>query len=125
MTQGHDTISYEYRFGQNAPIPVILETLVLAVTAAESLHGRTKVRSDSQVHVNTSERLCFVEGLLPIAEDLARIFTGFLSRKCKADDFSVRQLIQPSGSTHEGGATLEELGMDSAIDPAIALRPAR
>ncbi|MBD3297053.1 MAG: hypothetical protein GF341_00195 [candidate division Zixibacteria bacterium] len=124
MNHGNDTISYEYRFGPSAPIPVILETLVLAVAAAESLHGRARVRSDSQVHVNTSERLCFVEGLLPIAEDLARIFTGFLSRKCKADDFSVRQLDQPSGSTHEGTSTLEKLEVDASGDQAITLRPA-
>jgi hypothetical protein len=52
---------YRYNFDSKVPIRDVEESLLLAVLAAESLHGRSLVRLDASFCLDSHKRSCVVD----------------------------------------------------------------
>jgi hypothetical protein len=90
--------SFHYRFAESVPEQELEETLMLAVLAVESLHGRSRVRMESRFNLDKAGRTCVIDASTDVGRDLARIFTGYSVREY--GERSVRiELSQTSGCT--------------------------
>ena len=83
---------YRYSFVPAIPMAEVEESLLLAVLAAESLHGRSRVRLDVSYAVDAGKRACVIDASPPVGRDLCRIFTGFLSHEFGERAFTVRRV---------------------------------
>jgi hypothetical protein len=83
---------FRYRFGTNAPIEEVEASLLLAVLAAENLHGEAVVRLDARHRFDAEARECVIDGASPAGLDLNKLFAGFLSREFGAGSFTVDRL---------------------------------
>ena len=83
---------YRYNFDSKIPIQDVEESLLLAVLAAESLHGRSLVRLDASFCLDPKKRSCVVDAATEVGRAIARIFTGFLSREFGEEAFRVERV---------------------------------
>src|SRR5262245_46043802 len=83
---------YRYQFGPQAPPEEVEATLVLALFAAESLHGEAQVRLDASHYLDAGGRACVIDASTAVGRDLNRVFVGFLRREFGADAFRVERL---------------------------------
>ena len=98
---------YQYTFNSKIPFEDIEGSLLLAVLATESLHGRSLVRLDASFCLDSNKRSCVVDGATDVGCAIARIFTGFLSREFGEEAFKVSRVeeAQPvSSEMKETGA---------------------
>jgi hypothetical protein len=72
---------YHYRFARTIPAREIEETLMLAVIAVESLHGRARLTMDGRYRFDKAQHLCEIDATTEVGMDLARIFTGYVTRE--------------------------------------------
>ncbi len=72
---------YRYEFGADVPLGDVEESLLLAVLAVESLHGRARVHLDASFRLDETTRTCVIDAGTEISRAIARIFTGFLTRE--------------------------------------------
>jgi len=86
---------YRYNFDSKVPIRDIEESLLLAVLAAESLHGRSLVRLDASFCLDSHKRSCVVDAATEVGRAIARIFTGFLTREFGEEAFKVERVGDP------------------------------
>lgn len=82
---------YRYAFGPSVPPGNIEETLLLAVLAAESLHGESRVRLDASYCFDAEKRTCVIDAGTDVGRDICRMFTGFSIREFGEDAFKVRR----------------------------------
>lgn len=92
---------YRYRFDSKVPIREVEESLLLAVLAAESLHGRSSVRLEASFHLDPKKRCCVVDAATEVGRAIARMFTGFLSREFGEDAFEVKRIGGVSAAAAE------------------------
>ena len=85
-------VLYRYNFDSKVPIRDIEESLLLAVLAAESLHGRSLVRLDASFYLDSHKRSCVVDAATEVGRAIARIFTGFLTREFGEEAFKVERV---------------------------------
>jgi hypothetical protein len=83
---------YRYAFEPSARMQDVEEALLLAVLAAESLHGRSRVRMDASYCVDAEKRACVIDATTPVGRDICRIFTGFAIREFGENAFKVRRV---------------------------------
>ena len=84
---------YRYNFDSKVPIRDVEESLLLAVVAAESLHGRSLVRLDASFRLDPQKHSCVVDAATDVGRAIARIFTGILSREFGENSFKVRCIL--------------------------------
>lgn len=92
---------YRYTFNADIPLREIEDSLLLAVLAAESLHGRSPVKLDASFFLETRKRSCVVDSTTEIGQAIARIFTGFLTREFGEDSFKVGRVAKTHATTPE------------------------
>ena len=80
-----------FTFESDVPMESVEESILLAILAAEGLHGAGKVRLDAAYHVNARKHACVIDVGSDVGRDVARILTGFLIREFGEDAFDVRQ----------------------------------
>lgn len=80
---------YRYTFEAEVVTEEVEATLVLALLAAESLHGEAEVRLDAAHYFDTDRRECVIDAGTPVGRDLARLFVGFLRREFGETAFTV------------------------------------
>jgi hypothetical protein len=98
---------YRYRFAHEVPLEEIEATLLLALFAAESLHGEAQVRLDAAHYLDKEQRTCIIDAVTPVGQDLNRLFIGFLSREFGADTFQVERVADKAvARTPEVAATV-------------------
>ena len=85
---------YRYRFERDVPMKEARESLLLAVLATESLHGRSLVRLDASFCLEEKKRTCVVDAGTEVGRHIARIFTGFITREFGEEAFRVERLGQ-------------------------------
>lgn len=85
---------YRYNFTAGVPFRDVEESLLLAVLATESLHGRSLVRLDASFCLEESSRTCVVDAGTEVGRHIARIFTGFITREFGEEAFRVERLGQ-------------------------------
>ena len=88
---------YRYRFDKSLPINEVEESLMLAVLAAESIHGRSAVRLASAFCLDSEKRSCVVDGGTEVGHHIASIFTGFLGKQYGDEAFKVERLKRKEG----------------------------
>ena len=62
---------YRYNFDSKVPIRDVEESLLLAVLAAESLHGRSLVRLDASFCLDSHKRSCVVDAATEVGRAIA------------------------------------------------------
>lgn len=79
------------RYTFKTPIPAgdIEETLLLAVLAAEGLHGQSQVRLDASYSFDEEKHACVIDCGSDVGRDVCRIFGGFAIREFGEDAFEV------------------------------------
>jgi hypothetical protein len=83
---------YRFRFGPEVSMEEIETTMLLALLAAEALHGEAQVRLDAGHYLDTAQRACVIDGGTEVGRDLNRLFVGFLRREFGADAFQVERV---------------------------------
>ena len=73
--------TYSYQIERGVPFEAVEESLLLAILAAECLHGTPQVRLDAVFRADAAKRACVVDAGTEVGRDIARLFTGFLSRQ--------------------------------------------
>ncbi len=86
--------TYSYHFDESVPISDVGETLLLAVLAAESIHGRARVQLDASFRLDETGRTCVVDAGTDVGRDIARIFTGYLTSEFGEQAFQVERLTE-------------------------------
>lgn len=86
---------YRYCFGPPVDIDEAEDSLLLAVCAAEGVHGQAQVRMDGGFLLEEAERSCVVDATTAVGETIARIFTRFLAREFGEDAFTVERVAAP------------------------------
>ena len=98
--------AYRYEFNEEVPIEEAEASLVLAIFAAESLHGEATVRLDVAHHFDVEKRACVIDAGTSAGKDLNRLFVGFLRREFGANGFSVERITaseQPAPAHEPAG----------------------
>jgi len=83
---------YRYRFERDVPMREARESLLLAVLAAECLHGESRVRLDADYRFSRQKRTCVIDATTDVGRDISRIFTGFAIKEFGEDAFQVERL---------------------------------
>jgi hypothetical protein len=83
---------YRYQFTEEVPLEEVAATLLLALFAAESLHGEAQVRLDAAHYLDKEARTCTIDAGTPVGLDFNRLFTGFVSREFGVDAFRVERV---------------------------------
>lgn len=82
---------YKYNFSKLIPMNDIADSLMLAALAAESLHGRSEMKMDAAFCLNTRTRTCVIDAETQVGCDIARMFTGFITKGFGEQSFSVER----------------------------------
>ena len=69
---------YVFTFQDSVPMVGVEETLLMAVVAAEGIHGRARVRLDAKYTTNAEDRTCAVSAQNDVGQSVAKIFTELL-----------------------------------------------
>jgi len=83
---------YRYRFEKDVPMKEARGSLLLAILAAECLHGESRVRLDADYCFGPVRRTCVVDASTEVGRDICRIFTGFAIKEFGEDAFKVERL---------------------------------
>ena len=78
-----------YAFTPSVPPDEIENTLLLAVMAAEGLHGQSRVRLDATYCFDAAKHACVIDAGSDVGRDICRMFTGFAIREFGEAAFSV------------------------------------
>jgi len=83
---------YRYRIDRKVPPRDVEESLLLAVLAAEGLHGTARVEMDAACRIDKDTGHCVVDATTEVGRDIARIFTGFLIHEFGRETFAIDAL---------------------------------
>jgi hypothetical protein len=83
---------YRYEFTSDVPLEEIEASLLLAVWAAESLHGEVQVRLDAAHYLDLDRRACVIDASTSVGRDVNRLFVGFVRREFGEDAFQVGRI---------------------------------
>jgi hypothetical protein len=92
---------YRYKMTEDISFKELERTLMMAVVAAEALHGRSAVRLGVSFCLDEKERWCIVDATTDVGLDLARIFTGFLAEEFGDEAFKVTGTGMPKSAAAE------------------------
>jgi hypothetical protein len=80
---------HRYAFKPSVSAEEIENTLLLAVLAAEGLHGQARVRLDASYCFDDKNHACVIDASSDVGRDICRMFTGFAIREFGEAAFSV------------------------------------
>ena len=83
---------YRYEFKEEVALEEVEATLVLAIMAAESLHGAARVRLELRHRFESQSRTCVIDASTPVGCDFYRLFAGFLLREFSPRAFRVKRV---------------------------------
>ena len=83
---------YNFKFLSASALRDAEKTLLLAMVAAEGLHGEARVRMDAPYIVDKDLNTITVGTSTVVGEDIASIFTAFLIKELGQNKFLVRRL---------------------------------
>ena len=86
------TEGYRYRFAERVSLRDAEDTLLLALLAAEGIYGQARVRMDAAYAVDRALRAVVVDCSTDVGQDVAGIYTSFLTKEFGARAFDVRPL---------------------------------
>jgi hypothetical protein len=83
---------YRYAFPPDVPLEDVEAALLLAILAAESLHGEAQVRLDAAHFLDADRRACVIDAATTVGRDVNRLFVGFLRREFDEGALAVERL---------------------------------
>ena len=83
---------YRYKFLSYSALAEAEKTLLLAFLAAEGLHGESRVRMDADYATDQTLFTIVVDTSTVVGEDIAGIFTTFVSKELGQNKFLVHRL---------------------------------
>ncbi len=86
---------YRYRFARKVPARDIEETLMLALMAVESMHGRARLRMDGRYRFDKEAHSCEIDASTKVGVELAEIFTGYATREFGDEAVTIEQENEP------------------------------
>jgi len=86
------TEGYKYQFARRVRLQDAEDTLLLALLAAEGIHGRPRVRMDSAYAVDPAVRTIVVDSSTDVGQDVCGIYTSFLTKEFSGQAFDVSPL---------------------------------
>lgn len=86
---------YRYRFGDSTPFEDAEESLLLAIVAAECLHGESRVRLEVSYCISKRKHACVVDASTAAGRDVNSIFAGLMSREFGEEAFEVERIVGP------------------------------
>lgn len=86
---------YRYVFVEEVSLSEVQDSLLLAIAAAEGLHGAARLKLEAGYLFDEAKRTCVVDASTPVGEAVARIFTGFLSREFGERSFTAERVGSP------------------------------
>jgi hypothetical protein len=92
--------TYRYSFNDGVPLKEVEESLLLAVLATECLQGRARVKMEASFQLDKEKRACVIDAGTEVGSNIARIFTGFLTREFGEEAFKINRdsiLLSPAG----------------------------
>lgn len=89
------TQTYRYRIADTVPFGEVEESLLLAIIAAECLHGPARARLEASYCTDQETRACVLDASTEVGRDIARIFTGLLAKEFGEDAFKVEKMDRP------------------------------
>ena len=90
---------FRYSFKTSVPIEEVEGSLLLAIMAAESLHGESQVRLDAAHSLDRDKRACVIDGRTAVGQDINRLFVGFARREFGEGAFTVERVDAVSNAT--------------------------
>ena len=85
---------YRFQFEDDVPLEEAETSLILAIIAAEALHGQPAVRLSLRYLFSEEKRACVIDGDNEVAHQVVLIFTQFLLRQFGDDAFQVTQPLR-------------------------------
>ena len=92
---------YRYAFSPDLTPRDIEETLAIAIIAVENLYSKAQTRQDVSYRVDHEQRICVIDADTAVGRDLARSFTGFLTREYGERAFRVQRVTEPTTVENE------------------------
>jgi hypothetical protein len=86
------TATYRYAFAADVPVDEVGATLMLAVLAAEALHGEAQVLLDADSAWDPTRRVCVLDARTPVGVDLNKLFTAMAAREFGPAAFTVERV---------------------------------
>jgi hypothetical protein len=83
---------YRYTFDAEVPIEEVEATLLLAVLAAEGLHGEAEVRLEGSHSCDPERRRCSIDASNAVGRDINRLFVGFIRHEFGAGAFRLERV---------------------------------
>ena len=89
---------YRFTFKDDVELDDVEGSVLLAIFAAEGVHGRAQVRLDASYLLDAKRRVLVVDGRTPAGRTVAQITTAFLSREFGDDAYAVRRVSPTAGT---------------------------
>ena len=98
--------SYCFRILAPVPLADLEAMLVVAMSAAEGIHGRAQVRLDARFGLDREHRTCHMDASTEVGRTLAHVFTELLTRGFGEEAFQVERVEQTNSNQvrHFAGA---------------------
>ncbi|QDV25956.1 hypothetical protein [Aureliella helgolandensis] len=90
---------YRYAFDKSVDAREAEATLLVAVIAAEALHGPSAIRMNGRYRFDATSRNCEIDGGSEVGQDLNRLYVGFLNREFGPSSFSVQRITAEPASS--------------------------
>ena len=84
--------AHQYVFYPGIAFEDVEASLLLAIFAAESLHGEAQVRLDVAHAVDSDHRTCLIDASTEVGRDLNQLFVGFVLREFGPECFAVQRV---------------------------------
>jgi len=89
---------YKFKFLSGPALREAEKTLLLAMVAAEGLHGEARVRMDATYVVDKDLNTIAVDTSSRVGQDIASIFTAYITKELGQGKFIVRRQSQEDQS---------------------------
>jgi len=86
---------FRFLISRDLPLDDAEVTLQLAVIAAESLFGSSQIRLDFSYHLDRVQHSIVLDGTTETGAAIVKIFTGFLQREFRPEDFQIQRIREP------------------------------
>ncbi len=89
---------YKFKFLSGPALQEAEKTLLLSTVAAEGLYGEARVRMDATYVVDKDLNTITVDTSSRVGQDIASIFTAYITKELSQSKFIVRRLSQEDQS---------------------------
>lgn len=91
-----------FEFSRAADMAKVENALLMAVVAAEGIHGRSRVSLEARFNTSLAVRTCLVNADNQVGVDIAKVFTEFLNLEVGEDAYKVTRRDGRAGPTDKG-----------------------